>query len=233
MPESATADQWAQVSDAPGRSGGGTTVGAAAQSHGAEPALTLQGVTRRHASYAAWAPVDLRLDAGTVCVLTGANGSGKTTLLRLAAGLLRPSTGVRHCPCIALYVRAGAGLRTVQTVAEAVAGAAALAGRQDAARAAVMRLDLDALAHRRVGTLSGGESARVALAVALAVRPGLLCLDEPTGALDGRGVRLLLDVLDDLRAAGCATVVATHQPSALLPSADAHLELVDGRLVSR
>jgi ABC-type multidrug transport system ATPase subunit len=161
------------------------------------------------------------------------NGSGKTTLLRLAAGLLRPSTGLRHCPGRALYVRTGAGLRTVQTVAQAVAGAAALAGRQDAARAAVTRLDLDALAHRRIGTLSGGERARAGLALALAVRPALLCLDEPTGALDGRGLRLLLDVLDDLRVAGCATVVATHQPSALLPSADAHLELVDGRLVSR
>ena len=134
---------------------------------------------------------------------------------------------------MALYVRAGAGLRTVQTVAEAVGATVALAGRQDAARAAMLRLGLDPLTHRRIGTLSGGERGRVALAVALAVRPALLCLDEPTGVLDEHGLRLLLDVLEDLRAAGCATVVATHQPQSLLPSADAHLHLVDGRLVSR
>jgi ABC-type multidrug transport system ATPase subunit len=231
MPVSSTTDQLAGVGTPPGVSVRGTAPGAS-QSSVVEPALTLQGVTRRHLGRSAWAPVDLRLDAGTVCVLTGANGSGKTTLLRLAAGLLRPSSGLRRCPGRALYVRAGAGLRSAQTVAQAVAGTAALAGRQDAAPAALARLDLEALAHRPVGTLSGGERGRAALAAALAVRPRLLCLDEPTGALDGQGVLLLLDVLDDLRAAGCATVVATHQPHALLASADAHLHLVDGRLVA-
>ncbi|MEX2290519.1 MAG: ATP-binding cassette domain-containing protein [Mycobacteriales bacterium] len=194
--------------------------------------LALERVTRHHAGRAVWASVDLRLEAGTLCVVTGANGSGKTTLLRLAAGLLRPTTGTRRCSGSALYVRAGAGLRSAQTVSQAVAGTAALVGRQDAAQTAVARLGLDPLAHRRIGTLSAGERVRVTLATALAARPALLCLDEPTGALDEGGLRVLLRVLDDVRGAGCATLVATHQPAALLPVADAHLHLCDGRLVA-
>lgn len=194
-------------------------------------ALLLEGVTRRHAGHCVWAPVDLQLDAGALCVVTGANGSGKTTLLRLAAGLLRPSTGTRRCRGTALYLRAGSGLRSAQTVGAAVASAAALVGRQDAATPAMARLGLDALARRRLGTLSAGEGVRATLATALAVSPALLCLDEPTGALDEDGVSVLRSVLLDLRRAGCAVLVATHQPDALLALADAHLQLVDGRLV--
>lgn len=194
--------------------------------------LTLERVTRHHAGRTVWAPVDLRLEAGTLCAVTGANGSGKTTLLRLAAGLLRPTTGTRRCSGSALYVRAGAGLRSAQTVGAAVAGAAALVGRQDAAQPAVARLGLDRLAHRRIGTLSAGERVRAALATALAASPALLCLDEPTGALDEEGLHVLLGVLDDLRDVGCAILVATHQPAVLLPLAEAHLHLRDGQLVT-
>ena len=195
-------------------------------------ALALARVTRRHADRNVWAAIDLSLDAGTLCVITGANGSGKTTLLRIAAGLLRPTAGTRLCPGTALYVRAGTGLRSAQSVGEAVATTAALVGRQDAAQAAVARLGLDAMGSRRVGTLSAGERVRAALAAALAARPALLCLDEPTGALDEEGCRILLRVLEDLRDAGCAVLVATHQPDVLLPVADAHLRLLDGRLVA-
>jgi ABC-type multidrug transport system ATPase subunit len=196
------------------------------------PALTLDRVTRRHAGRSVWAPVDLCLDVGTLCVVTGANGSGKTTLLRVAAGLLRPTTGTRRCPGTALYLRAGNGLRSAQTVSEAVRSTAALVGRQDFAQHAVVRLGLEGLAHRRLGTLSAGERVRATLAGALAVGPALLCLDEPTGALDEVALRILIGVLQDLRGAGCAILVATHQPDALLLYADAHLRLFDGRLVT-
>jgi ABC-type multidrug transport system ATPase subunit len=195
-----------------------------------EEVLVLERVTRRHGGRSVWAPVDLRLGPGTVCVVTGANGAGKTTLLRLAAGLLRPTTGARRCSGVALYLRAGSGLRTAQTVRDAVAGTAGLVGREQQAPPAVTRLGLDRLAHRRIGTLSAGERVRVSLATAWAAAPALLCLDEPNGALDSDGVRLLLGVLDDLRTGGCATMIASHQPGGLLPSVDAHLELVDGHL---
>lgn len=197
----------------------------------AEPAvLELAGVTRLHAGRPVWAAVDLRVAPGSLCVVTGDNGSGKTTLLRLAAGLLRPSTGSRTCTGRALYVRAGAGLRSVQTVQDAVATTAGLAGRRSTATAALTRLGLAGSASRRVGTLSAGERVRVTLAAVLAAEPSLLCLDEPTGVLDERGVHDLLGVLAQLRAGGCAVLLATHQAAAVLAGADAHLHLSDGRV---
>lgn len=206
-------------------------VAAAADDGTEQPALRLRGVTRAHAGQRVWAPVDLSLAAGTLCVLTGANGSGKTTLLRVAAGLLRPSSGSRDCAGAALYLRNGGGVRSAQAVTDAVRSAAALAGRRSAAADAVDRLALGPLARRRVGTLSAGERVRVSLAVAVAVRPALLCLDEPTAALDDAALDGLRTALAALCAGGSAVLLATHQPAAVLPVADAHLRLSSGRLV--
>jgi len=196
----------------------------------ATTALVLTAVTRRFAGAPVWAPLDLQLGAGTVSVVTGGNGSGKTTLLRLASGLLKPTTGSRTCRGTALYLRAGAGLRSAQTVGDAVMTTAALVGRGAAAGAALELLGINSHAQRRLGTLSAGERVRATLAVAVAVEPAVLCLDEPTGVLDDRGVDLLVTMLGHLRSAGTAVLVATHQAAALLPVADAHLRLADGRL---
>ncbi|WP_158657616.1 ATP-binding cassette domain-containing protein [Blastococcus saxobsidens] len=84
-------------------------------------------------------------------------------------------------------------------------------GRRETATAAVQLLGLQALAHRRVGTLSAGERVRAALAAAVACRPALLCLDEPTAALDPHGTEDLVAVLDAVRADGGTVLVATHQ----------------------
>jgi ABC-type multidrug transport system ATPase subunit len=164
-------------------------------------------------------------------VLTGPNGSGKTTLLRLAAGLLRPTAGLRACTGRALYVRGGGGLRSAQTVRDAVATTAALAGHRTTAAAALGLLGLEALAGRRVGTLSAGERVRAALAAAVACAPALLCLDEPTAVLDEHGLADLVEVLAAVRAGGAAVLVATHQPEPLLAAADARLAIRDGRVV--
>lgn len=194
--------------------------------------LVLRGVTRAHGGRAVWQPLDLQVDAGTVTVVTGANGSGKTTLLRVAAGLLRLSSGTRSCAGTALYVRAGAGLRSAQTVADAVIGTARLAGRHGPADDVLTLLGLDALRNRRLGTLSAGERVRATLAAAVAVQPALLCLDEPTGALDRTGRQSLVRVVEHLRCSGTAMLIATHQPEELLRVADAHLSLLDGTLVA-
>lgn len=199
----------------------------------ARSALRLQQVSRRHEGRPVWTPLDLTLAAGTLTVVTGPNGAGKTTLLRLAAGLLRPSTGTRTCAGRALYVRGGGGLRGAQTVGDAVSVTAALTGRREAAAAAVQLLGLHGLVHRRVGTLSAGERVRAALAAAVACRPALLCLDEPTAALDDRSVRDVVSVLEALRDDGRTLLVATHQAGALLATADAHLTIVDRRVVLR
>jgi ABC-type multidrug transport system ATPase subunit len=214
-----------------GPASAGTTTPAATSSAPAAPVLRLAGAGRAHGGRLVWSPVDLTLTAGTLTVLTGDNGSGKTTLLRLAAGLLAPTCGTRECAGRALYLRGGSGLRSAQTVAGAVASAASLVGRADAAAEALELTGARALAGRRVGTLSAGERVRAALAAAVACDPALLCLDEPTAVLDERALGDLVAVLHTLRARGATLLVATHQPGGLLAGADAHLVVAGGRVV--
>lgn len=174
-------------------------------------------------------PVDLALEPGSLTVVRGANGSGKTTLLRVATGLLPLSAGRRECGGTALYLRAGDGGRDGQRVATAVETAAALAGRAAAdARGALLETGLAALAGRRVGTLSAGERTRLTVAVAVAVAPALLCLDEPFGPVDTAGARLLTTAVSRLIDGGSAVVVASPQRQPLDDRADACLVVDDG-----
>jgi ABC-type multidrug transport system ATPase subunit len=166
---------------------------------------------------------------GCRAVVTGPNGSGKTTLLRLAAGLLRPSGGTRRAGGSAVYLGAGHGARAVMPVRVAVTEAAALAGAADPAARAAAALEVTGLsgfATLPVRTLSAGRGARLSLAVAVAVAPGLVCLDEPTAHLDHTGSALVGDVLAVLRAAGTSVLIATHDPAwpAWLPDAVLHVD---------
>lgn len=194
--------------------------------------LVLRGVTRRHAGRSVWAPLDLHVAPGTLTVVTGGNGAGKTTLLRVAAGLLQLSSGTRWCAGRALYVRGGGGLRSAQTVMQAVVTTAELAGCRGEAGPALELLGAAAFADRRVGTLSAGERVRVALAAAAAAQPAVLCLDEPTAALDDAALETLTGALTALAGRGCSLLVATHQPAALLLHADAHVRVGGGRVVA-
>lgn len=174
-------------------------------------------------------PVDLALEVGSVCVVEGGNGAGKTTLLRVAAGLLPLSAGRRRCDGTALYLRSGAGARDGQRVREAVSSAVALAGRRHAAVGDVVdAVGLAGHARHRVGMLSAGERARLTLAVALAVRPSLVCLDEPFAHVDAAGVGVVRDVVARLAAAGCAVMVASPQRQPLRDDSDACLLVDDG-----
>lgn len=173
-------------------------------------------------------PVDLALASGSVCVVEGLNGAGKTTLLRAVAGLLSLSAGTRRCEGTALYLRSGAGARDGQTVDDAVDVAAALAGRDRAvARTAVDVVGLARLGDRRVGMLSAGERTRLTLAVALAVEPRVLCLDEPFAHVDAAGGAMVCTVVSRLAAVGCAVMVASPQPRRLC-DADGRLLVKDG-----
>lgn len=175
--------------------------------------------------------VDLSLRPGQRVALLGANGSGKTTLLRILVGLTTPTTG-RLCLDGAALTGSRADrtrLRTrvqmvLQEPDDQIVGAtvradvsfgpsnlgldrAEVVARVDEAMAA---LGVTELADRPPNHLSFGQRKRVALAGALAMRPGVLLLDEATAGLDPRAVADLLDTLSALSQAGTAVVLATH-----------------------
>lgn len=185
--------------------------------------------------------VDLALAEGRATALLGRNGSGKTTLLRLLSGGLRPDAGrLLLADEPVSYDRAGlTRLRTTvqlvvqdpddQLFAASVEqdvsfGPMNLRLPEEEVRArvdeALAALDITALRDRPTHLLSYGQRKRAAIAGAVAMRPRVLILDEPTAGLDPHGQERLLDALARLRETGTTVVMATHDVDLALRWAD-------------
>jgi len=206
---------------------------------------TASGITRILGGVTVLDGVDAEFRAGTLHVVTGPSGSGKTTFLHLLAGLELPDGGevvVAGTRLLALgraeraelrrravgYVGQQAGLLPQLSALENVELALALRGSTGARADALVALESVGLGERatqRVGRLSQGERARVALARAIAPRPALLVADEPTSRLDGANALAVAFLLVRLaRDSGAAIVCATHDPL-VIEQADARLVL--------
>lgn len=172
--------------------------------------------------------VSCEIRGGQQVALTGPSGSGKSTLLHLMAGLDDPTAGTLTWPALGgrdqlrpgpvAVVFQGPSLLPPLDVVENVALPLVLAGKPDdealaAARAALGRLGLEALAAKLPEELSGGQAQRVAVARALAGRPRLILADEPTGQLDHASGAVVVGAL--LHAAehlGAGLLLTTHDP---------------------
>lgn len=195
--------------------------------------------------------INVELPAQSRLALLGANGSGKSTLLNLLAGALKPSTG-----SIALdgelyrYTRRGRNeVRTnvqlvtqdpdeqifAATVAADVSyGPVNMGLSEDEVRErvndALALAEIEDLADRVPHQLSYGQRKRVALAGALAMRPRVLLLDEPSAGLDPHATARLLETLGKFIDHGTAIMVATHDIDFAWAFADEAAVLVDGSL---
>lgn len=187
--------------------------------------VELRGVSCRYRGRASGGAVvhdiDLAVGEGEFVGVVGPSGSGKTTLLRAIAGALTPTAGeVRLRPGLAMgYVPQ---VETVDwtfpvTVEEAIL--MARPGRRfpwptRAERVEVAtileRLGIGALGQRHIRALSGGQQQRVFIARALARKPDLLLLDEPTSGVDVQTRHEVLHLLGELHASGLAIVLTTH-----------------------
>jgi ABC-2 type transport system ATP-binding protein len=166
-------------------------------------ALETSGLGKRYGRTWALRDCSLTLPAGRVAGLVGPNGAGKTTLLHLAVGLLRPDAGsvrvLDGAPREMLprvgFVAQDAPLYRDFHAADLITMGRKLNKRWDSdfarERLEHLRIPLD----RKVGKLSGGQRAQVALALALAKQPDLLLLDEPVASLDPLARREFLQVL--------------------------------------
>jgi putative ABC transport system ATP-binding protein len=220
-------------------------------------AVALDGVTRIYRSRSgdvhALRGVTHAFPRGSFTAVMGPSGSGKSTLLQVAAGLDRPTQGevtVAGTPLARLnqteltqlrrsamgFVFQAYNLLDALTAFDNVALPARLAGQRvdrAAVHHALEQVGLTGLAKRRPPELSGGQQQRVAIARALHTRPAVLFADEPTGALDRRSGRQVLELLRSLTDDHAQTVVmVTHDP---LAASYAHgvLFLEDGQVVGR
>ena len=195
--------------------------------------------------------VSLTVNTGEILAVVGPSGSGKSTLLACLAGLDEPDGGsvsvagariTRRPEAQRAELRArwigvlqqSGNLLDHLNVANNVRAAQTLVRSTDRARASVASLLADVgmaeRANARPATLSGGESARAGLAVALANDPPLLLADEPTGEVDEANEQLILELLRRRAESGRAVVIVTHSTRAAL-EADSIVHLNDGRIV--
>lgn len=202
-------------------------------------ALTAAGVGKRYRRVWALRDCSLAIPAGRVVALVGPNGAGKTTLLRLVVGLLAPTQGSLRV----LGGPPGATLPRVAfmaqdrpyydgfTVADMLRFGRHLNPRWDNDLAGKRLAALDIPLDRKIGKLSGGQQAQVALTVALGKRPDLLLLDEPLADLDPLARDdLLRSLMTAVAETGLTVVLSSHLLADLTETCDWLVVLNRGRV---
>jgi ABC-2 type transport system ATP-binding protein len=194
---------------------------------------------------ATWALRDctLAIPAGRVAALAGPNGAGKTTLMHMAVGLIAPTegrvtvlggrpAGSREALERVAFVAQDVPLYRHLPVGDMMRLARVLnAGRWDQSRAERRLAAMDIPLRRKVGKLSGGQQAQVALTIALARRPELLVLDEPLAPLDPLARHeFLAAVMETAAEDGTSVLFSSHVVTELERVADYLVVLARGRV---
>ena len=196
-----------------------------------EPAIRIQGLTRRFNGPAVLDALDLDVGRGEFVALLGRSGSGKTTLLRTLAGLDAVTEGQIDVPGDVAVVFQESRLLPWKRVWQNVA--LGLPGRDGRERAHAA-LEEVGLGHRLDAwplTLSGGEAQRAGIARALVRQPQFLMLDEPFASLDAlTRLRMQAMVGELWQRHRCAVLLVTHDVDEALLLADRAVVLENGRI---
>ncbi len=211
--------------------------------------LKLERVAVGYGRHVVLSNVDLTLDRGAFTGLLGANGSGKSTLLRTLLGIQPPLAGRIEFvgrggrPPVIGYVpqREALDPAFLVSVQEVVLmGACGRVGpgrffpraEKDWAHECLREVDAGDLARRRFAEMSGGQKQRVLIARALATRPDLLVLDEPTTGIDAGTTRAILDLLRRLNEQkGLAILMVNHDLPAMRRCVNDVIWIHEGRLL--
>ncbi|RSD14124.1 ABC transporter ATP-binding protein [Amycolatopsis eburnea] len=219
------------------------------------PLLVGDGLRKSFGRTQALDGAGLSVSTGEVLAIMGASGSGKSTLLHCLAGIVRPDSGTISyggADLVGMDDKGRSALRRNEfgfvfqfgqlvpelSCLENVALPLRLTGakRKPAEAEAtewLARLEVDGLAKRRPGDVSGGQAQRVAVARALVTGPKVVFADEPTGALDSlSGEKVMRMLTEAAREAHAAVVLVTHEPR-VAAYADREIVVRDGRTVDR
>ena len=198
--------------------------------------------------------VDVDIRDGEIVALCGPSGSGKSTLLNIIGCLDRPTSGTYHLAeqdmsrldrseqARARLTFLGFIFQSFYLLSDATAienvmlplqyAGLPVAERRTRAEYMLERVDLADRMHHKPNQLSGGQKQRVAIARACVSQPKLLLADEPTGALDSKTGRAVLDLLNDLHAEGELTIIMVTHDASVAQWAHRRIDLRDGRIVN-
>ena len=205
----------------------------------AAPAIVVAGASKRYGDRTVLADVSLSVAPGELVALLGPNGAGKTTTVEIIEGYRRPDGGsvrvLGHDPQAggrALRARVGimlqgGGFDPRARPRETIVQYGQFHRSPRDPDELVTLLGLEAVARTPVKRLSGGERQRLALAVALVGRPEVAILDEPTAGMDPEARALTRGIIADLRAAGVAILLTSHDLSDVERLAD-RIHILDG-----
>jgi heme exporter protein A len=208
-------------------------------------AIRFENIDKRYGGLYALRRVSLTIAAGECVALAGRNGSGKTTLLRIAARLVRPSSGKLSFSSAegaenivarnAGFVAHATMVYDELTAEENLLLFARLQGIAQPGKRVEGMLREVGLFERRdslVRTFSRGMRQRVAIARALLNAPGILLLDEPATGLDPQGTAWLAETLRRMREAGCTILMSLHGESEISSLATRAIRLDAGAIVA-
>jgi len=207
------------------------------------PVVRTRGLTKRYRGTDALVDLDLEVAAGEVVGYLGPNGAGKTTTIRLLLGLIRPTSGsaevfgldsLRDAVAVhrrLAYVSGEQSLWPDLTGAESLHLLGQVQGSVDTAYRdeLVGRFDLDP--SKKVRAYSKGNRQKVGLVAALASRPDLLVLDEPTAGLDPLMGHVFRRCVNEARERGQTVFLSSHLLSEVEALCDRVAVLREGRLI--
>lgn len=220
----------------------------------ATPLLKTQGLTRKYGGLVAVSNLDIEIRPGEILGLIGPNGAGKSTTFNLISGFVRPTSGrlymdgedvTGQSPTrisrkgLVRTFQHGSLMRTMTVRDNILVGAVgALRGagrgeREARVQEAAAMLGLEAYLDEVAGNLPHGLQRLVSIAIAFAVRPRVLCLDEPLTGLNQTEANATLDVLRRIRGQfGCAILLVEHNMKAVMQLCERIVVLHHGQMLA-
>ena len=197
--------------------------------------------------------VSLTIDRGEFVAIVGQSGSGKSTMMNVLGCLDIPTYGEYRLDGTDIgsltdkqlarirnreigFIFQGYNLIQELDALENVTLPLIYRGvsvfdREDMAMAALAKVGMDGRAHHRPSEMSGGQQQRVAIARAIATSPPIIMADEPTGALDSKTGKHVLEILRDLYRSGTTVLLITHDDG-IAATAKRVVRLSDGKIIS-